>query len=583
MAGYYDANKDYSKAISEAKAAGKDTTQLEMERQNKIDDKYGGKEPNMIGSDKTFSQLSGGSSSSGSNATMGGSSSKITSGIGSSNTNRNTALAGQSVKDGQYTVTYDDRGYIVKTVKDGGASATSTVKTTHADDSANHRLAYQAAQAGDWDSVGRYINQIGMSGGKDQYGNYDMGAANSYLKELTDEFQYNAKDYYDKLYDQAYGEGSSAVFDATGGSIKTYQGLVDAVGAQEARKYLDQQSGATGTSFSGIQTGGTPVILDTAGMNIYGSDAYQYIRDMYAQNQAAQLAQLKSTYEQNMADAEAQDDIISNAYQQQKNQAAAQNDLQRMQMNEYGITRGLNTGASGQMALAQSAAYQGALAQLGTQEAQSLADNALSREKLTIAYRNAIDQAEAEGNYQLASALYQEYVRQDELARQEAAAAQEQANWEAEMAYKANSSNRDYAYGTAMNSIKSGYVPDSATLEAAGLSVIDATNMANYYKNQIALDTAYQNAQINAKKNNNLTGKNVENDAVPVTDDTGRITDISSLDSNQFTNQQKNDMVLVQRSNGSPVWMSWYGANQLLGSGKVQAVYAGNGKYTLTM
>ena len=58
MAGYYDPSKDYSKAIEEAKASGKDTSQLEAERQNKIDDKYGGKEPNMWGSDKTYSQAS---------------------------------------------------------------------------------------------------------------------------------------------------------------------------------------------------------------------------------------------------------------------------------------------------------------------------------------------------------------------------------------------------------------------------------------------------------------------------------------------------------------------------------------------
>lgn len=56
MAGYYDPNKDYSKAISEAKAAGKDTSQLEAERQNKIKAKYGGKEPTMYGSNKTYSQ-----------------------------------------------------------------------------------------------------------------------------------------------------------------------------------------------------------------------------------------------------------------------------------------------------------------------------------------------------------------------------------------------------------------------------------------------------------------------------------------------------------------------------------------------
>lgn len=58
MAKKYDPNKDYSKAIEEAKARGEDTTQLEKERQAKIDDKYGGKEPTMYGSNKTYSQAS---------------------------------------------------------------------------------------------------------------------------------------------------------------------------------------------------------------------------------------------------------------------------------------------------------------------------------------------------------------------------------------------------------------------------------------------------------------------------------------------------------------------------------------------
>ena len=58
MAKKYDPNKDYSKAIEEAKARGEDTTQLEAERQAKIDDKYDGKEPTMYGSNKTYSQAS---------------------------------------------------------------------------------------------------------------------------------------------------------------------------------------------------------------------------------------------------------------------------------------------------------------------------------------------------------------------------------------------------------------------------------------------------------------------------------------------------------------------------------------------
>lgn len=313
---------------------------------------------------------------------------------------RNESLAGQSVKQGGYTVTYDENGYATKSVKDGGASATSYKKTTHANDSAAHNEAYAAAKRGDWDAVGNAINKISDAGPVDAYGKHDLTDANKYLSELADEFGYNSKNYYDKKYEQAYGDGAS------------------------------KQSG-TIAGIGGAAGGATPSAVGS-GWN----DASQYLKEMYAQKNAAELAALKSTYEQNVADSMAQDNLISAAYDEQRNQAAAQNDLQRMYMNEYGIMRGLNTGSSGQMALAQSAAYQGNMAQLGAQEAQSLADNALTREKLAIAYSNAVDQAAAEGDYQLAQALYNEYVRQDELARQAAANAQEQANWLAKFNYQ---------------------------------------------------------------------------------------------------------------------------------------------------
>ena len=57
----YDPNKDYSAAIEEAKASGASQStikQLETERQAKIDDKYGGKEPTMWGSNLTYSKAS---------------------------------------------------------------------------------------------------------------------------------------------------------------------------------------------------------------------------------------------------------------------------------------------------------------------------------------------------------------------------------------------------------------------------------------------------------------------------------------------------------------------------------------------
>ena len=474
MAGYYDPNKDYSRELQRTDLTAAQRSQLETERQNKIDDKYGGKEPTMYGSNKTYSQasrdndrdtISNAISIRNSRNNQSGGSSVGTSSVGAvttpsttwqpgiltkgnrPDTSRHPEYAGLSVKQGHYTVTYNDFGYAVKAVNDDGASANATMKTTHANDSIYHQEAYQAAQRGDWDAVGTAINKIAMAEGKDQYG-YDMTNANRYYGELVNEFRYNANDYYNKRYDETFGAGSAAVWDATNGAVKTYKDLENAIGPDKAAQLLaSKQAGTQATSpayqeltpVSPQSGGGFTANLSGSYGGGYGSDisdASQYLRDMYAQQIAAELASLKSTYEQNLADISTQDDLISSAYAQQRNQAAAQNDLQRMQMNEYGIMRGLGSGASGQMALAQSAALQGSLAQLGTQEAQSLSDNALSRQKLTIAYRNAADQAAAEGNAKLASALYEEYVRQQELALQQQEAAQEQANWEAKMAYQ---------------------------------------------------------------------------------------------------------------------------------------------------
>lgn len=342
------------------------------------------------------------------------------------NMQKDVSLAGQSVKQGDYTVTYNERGYATKAVKDGGSSATSTVQTTHANDSEAHQKAYQAAQSGDWDAVGNAVNEIAYGGSYDPAKGYDFTDANAYLRELQDEFKYNANDYYNQKYDDTYGAGSSNVWDATNGAVKT----------------IDQWNQLTGGAAVPTQSGGFGTAGGSYGVTGGGydytpnGDAYQYIQDMYAANSASQLAALKAAYEQNVMDYNAQDDLISKQAQQLRNQAASQNDLQRMYMNEMGIMQGLNTGATGQMALAQSAALQGSFADIGTQEQQALADSALERSKLKVQYSAAVDQAIAQNNYELANALYQEYVRQDTLAQQAAAAAQEQANWQAQFDYQ---------------------------------------------------------------------------------------------------------------------------------------------------
>ena len=367
--GYYDPNKDYSKAIETAKSQGLDTTKLEQERANKIADKYGGKEPTMYGSDKTYSQLSGSNGSWQNQDT-------ISNALVISNSKQNDAIKQQME---------------------------------------------QEAQAGNWDKVGSLTNQLMVPNGR--YGGYDMAYANQVWGDIANKYGYNARDYYDSQYDKAYGAGSSAVFDATNGAVKT----ADQWAALTGGAAIPSQALVSG----GNQAGGISSLEYGA-----GSDASQYIRDMFAQQQAAQLASLKSTYDQNVLDYQAQDDLISAEAQRQRNQAAAQNDLQRMYMNEMGIMQGLNTGTTGQMALAQSAALQGNLANIGTQEAQALADNSLALAKLKAQYSAAVDQAVAQNNYELANALLDAYYREVDAAQKAAAAAQEQANWQAKFDYQ---------------------------------------------------------------------------------------------------------------------------------------------------
>lgn len=506
MAGYYDPNKDYSKAISEAKAAGKDTSQLEAERQNKIDDKYGGKEPNMYGSDKTFSQASrdndrdtisnaitisnsrgGNSSNSGSGGSSGGSTgntSELVKGPGyvtggytmgvngspilndnpywkggvsasKADMSRRPDLANGYATSNGYTVFYDEDGYATKAIKgvadytphqdinagngtyNSAGAWTDNEMLTEADRKKieNIRAQMQAGQI-TGDKANQLANQIRSGYGYtiDKQGNVtDLGALSSVDARRqawglpTNGVSSEMQNFLQLMYPELQTSDPNALLAA---QHALNQGTYNpqATPAVPSAQTLTAVSPYAGGSVSNIDLGSS--------FGSLGGDASQYLQEMYAQQIAAQLAALKSTYEQNVADIQAQDDLITSAYDKQRNQAAAQNELQRMQMNELGLMQGLNTGASGQMALAQSAALQGNLATIGSQEAQSLADNALNLTKLTAQYKNAADQAAAEGNAQLASALYEEYVRQQELALQQQAAAQEQANWEAKMAYQ---------------------------------------------------------------------------------------------------------------------------------------------------
>ena len=167
-----------------------------------------------------------------------------------------------------------------------------------------------------------------------------------------------------------------------------------------------------------INAGGTPSgNFSTAqtGMSFDIGDGNDYLKELYAKKKAAELAALKSAYEQNTATLDASRAQIAPVYDIARNSAANQNALSRGAFQEMAVANGLNTGTTGQAALAQDIVYQQNLSAIDREQAQKLADLDLQRSQLDTEYRNAIAKAEATGDAELANALYEEYVRQQNL------------------------------------------------------------------------------------------------------------------------------------------------------------------------
>lgn len=150
-----------------------------------------------------------------------------------------------------------------------------------------------------------------------------------------------------------------------------------------------------------------------------GGNYSDMLEQMYGEALAAQLAQLESSYKQNVSDLDASSVKADANYNEQKRQTdgtAAQNAANWREMaNAYG----LNSGTIGQAALAQNNQRQSDLNTLGAAQAQAQAEIERQRTLLGQQYQLQINQAIAENNQQKAQALYQEAVRMDEVLRQE--------------------------------------------------------------------------------------------------------------------------------------------------------------------
>lgn len=463
MAGYYDKNKDYSKELQRTDLSASERAQLRQERQNKINDKYGGKEPNMIGSNKTYTQTYGGSSGGSSKGSYKGveytrenngggiygmptSNSEVknykrggvTYQVGA-DMSRRTDLAGKAQVSNGYTVFYDDNGYAYKAVKgvadytphqdinagngsygkSGAWTDNEMLSALDRQKIADIRAQMQAGKiTGDQANQAANAIRAGYGYTIDKSGlvtdNGALSAVNDRRKQLGlfTSPESAELDYYRYL----MGTDTSPTAQESG-NVQSFGDYLAANGGAQAggqQRVTDIAAGSTPTrNYSTSQIGTSYDI----------GDGSNYLKELYAQKVAAELAALKSAYEKNTSTLDASRAQIAPVYDIARNSAANQNALSRGAFQEMAVANGLNTGTTGQAALAQDVVLQQNLSQIDREQAEKTAAIDLQRSQLDTEYQNAIAEAQATGNAELANALYEEYVRQQNQAVKQTVAA----------------------------------------------------------------------------------------------------------------------------------------------------------------
>lgn len=142
------------------------------------------------------------------------------------------------------------------------------------------------------------------------------------------------------------------------------------------------------------------------------TDSSGMINDLFANQLAAQQAQLKSAYDQNLADLEAARGQIGRNYQNSANDLAIQYERNRRNLNEQAMVNGLNTGTGSQQQLALNQQYLTAFGGLRGQEAQAYTNADMELAKLKTNYQNQIAQAIADNDFKKAAALVDNYNTQ---------------------------------------------------------------------------------------------------------------------------------------------------------------------------
>lgn len=246
------------------------------------------------------------------------------------------------------------------------------------------------------------------------------------------------------------------------------------------------------------------------------NDYSNYLEEMYAANRKAALAAINNAYQQNINAIDRAGEGVDTRYQNARNQAAGSAELAARNFAEYAAAYGLGSGTSGQAELARNITLQNNLNDLTAEEAGIYADLELQKSNAEVEYNNAIAEAEANNDSQLAAALYQEKIRvqnalieeqarlfEQNLADRQFQFQQQQADisnnqWQQafdyqkqqdQMAYENQNKSYLSAWGESM--LENGFMPTEEMLAAMGLTSDQAQAYIDFYKQMVANTTKY--------------------------------------------------------------------------------------------
>ena len=269
------------------------------------------------------------------------------------------------------------------------------------------------------------------------------------------------------------------------------------------------------------------------------NDYSNYLEEMYAANRKAALAAINNAYQQNVNAIERAGEGVDTRYQNARNQAAGSAELAARNFAEYAAAYGLGSGTSGQAELARNITLQNNLNDLTAEEAGIYADLELQKSNAEVEYNNAIAEAEANNDSQLAAALYQEKIRvqnalieeqarlfEQNLAERQFQFQQQQAQtandqWQQSFDYKKQqdqiayeNQNKSYLSAWGESMLENGFMPTEEMLAAMGLTSDQAQAYIDFYRQAAANATKYSSGSSGGSSFNKVSN-NTDNNVPP--------------------------------------------------------------------